>query len=486
MVPKQTEDFCPVGSLSFGSPVNKKTKAKHEPGKKKETHLMYTLTQFKTLASCVLVCFAFLPQMHAAPNAYGVPPPDGCYPGFTTAEGCNALANLTTGAGNTGIGWYSLFFAGSSSFSTGVGAGALVLNGGDSNTAVGAAALLLNTTGTENTAVGVDAMVYNGTGQFNNAFGGFALFSNTDGFSNNAVGDHALFESVHGAQNTAVGDLALANNDITGSGLGNFNTAVGSESLLANTNGDSNNAVGAYALSSNTTGVFNQAMGFDALGSNDTGAANVAIGDSALDSLHGVHSYNTVVGDQAGADLTAGDDNIYIGATAAAGHDVESGTIRIGDPLFVGACYIAGIANSTPNDGANVHVDANGRLTPSVSSARYKKDIKAMDKASESLLALKPVTFSYKNDAKAIQHYGLVAEEVAKVNADLVVVDDGGKPWSVRYDEVNAMLLNEFLKEHRKVEHLEKQVEKLTAGLQRVNDKLEMSKAAPQTVANSQ
>ena len=129
---------------------------------------MYTLTQFKTLASCVLVCFAFLPQMHAAPNAYGVPPPDGCYPGFTTAEGCNALANLTTGAGNTGIGWYSLFFAGSSSFSTGVGAGALVLNGGDSNTAVGAAALLLNSTGTENTAVGVDAMVYNGTGQFNN------------------------------------------------------------------------------------------------------------------------------------------------------------------------------------------------------------------------------------------------------------------------------------------------------------------------------
>ncbi len=440
MVPKQTEDFCPVGSLSFGSPVNKKTKAKHEPGKKKETHLMYTLTQFKTLASCVLVCFAFLPQMHAAPNAYGVPPPDGCYPGFTTAEGCNALANLTTGAGNTGIGWYSLFFAGSSSFSTGVGAGALVLNGGDSNTAVGAAALLLNTTGTENTAVGVDAMVYNGTGQFNNAFGGFALFSNTDGFSNNAVGDHALFESVHGAQNTAVGDLALANNDITGSGLGNFNTAVGAESLLANTNGDSNNAVGAYALSSNTTGVFNQAMGFD----------------------------------------------VYIGATAAAGHAVESGTIRIGDPLFVGACYIAGIANSTPNDGANVHVDANGRLTPSVSSARYKKDIKAMDKASESLLALKPVTFSYKNDAKAIQHYGLVAEEVAKVNGDLVVVDDGGKPWSVRYDEVNAMLLNEFLKEHRKVEHLEKQVEKLTAGLQRVNDKLEMSKAAPQTVANSQ
>src|SRR5260370_18722486 len=114
MVPKQTEDFCQVGSLSFGSPVNKKTKAKHEPGKKKETHLMYTLTQFKTLASCVLVCFAFLPQMHAAPNAYGVPPPDGCYPGFTTAEGCNTLANFTTGAVTTGVAVQYFLFVGRS------------------------------------------------------------------------------------------------------------------------------------------------------------------------------------------------------------------------------------------------------------------------------------------------------------------------------------------------------------------------------------
>ena len=461
---------------------------------------MYTLTQFKTLASCVLVCFAFLPQMHAAPNAYGVPPPDGCYPGFTTAEGCNALANLTTGAGNTGIGWYSLFFAGSSSFSTGVGAGALVLNGGDSNTAVGAAALLLNSTGTENTAVGVDAMVYNGTGQFNNAFGGFALFSNTDGFSNNAVGDHALFESVHGAQNTAVGDLALANNDITGSGLGNFNTAVGAESLLTNTNGDSNNAVGAYALTGNTIGLFNQAMGFSALSSNLVGSANIAIGDSALVNAGtgGPSSFNTAIGDLAGGNLTNGSDNIYIGATSG-GPAVESGAIRIGDPLFVSGCWIAGIfGNLTP--GVPVYINASGKLSTTPSSQRYKEDIKRMDKASEALFALNPVTFRYKKefDATGTPQFGLVAEEVAKVNPDLVYRDNEGKIYSVRYEAVNAMLLNEFIKEHRimekqqatmasqeaQIKWLTETVKQQATQIQKVSAQVEMIRPTPQVVEN--
>ena len=109
-----------------------------------------------------IVCIGLLPQMQAAPQV--VPPPDGGYPGFTTAEGCQALQNLTTGAGNTGVGWRSLFSAGASSFNTGVGAGTLVLNTADSNTAVGAAAMLLNTTGTENTAVGTAALVYNDSG----------------------------------------------------------------------------------------------------------------------------------------------------------------------------------------------------------------------------------------------------------------------------------------------------------------------------------
>src|SRR5437016_12948918 len=296
----------------FSEPVNKKPKQNMDREKRK-THLMYSLIRFKTLASCVLVCFAFLPQMHAAPNALPTPfpgtNPDGCYPGFTTAEVCNALAGLTSGAGNTGIGWYSLSFAAGSSFSTGVGAGSLVLNHADSNTAVGAAAMLLNTTGHENTAVGVDAMVYNDSGEFNGAVGGFALFNNTDGFSNNAMGDSALFENIHGAQNTAVGDLALANNDVSGNGLGNNNTAVGAQALVNNGDGSENTAVG-------------------------TGA-----GPNVIDGFN-----NTYLGDFVGS-LTGTPD--------------ESNTIRIGD-LSNGngagslACFIGGIFNNPQPVGGSV------------------------------------------------------------------------------------------------------------------------------------
>jgi hypothetical protein len=161
-------------------------------------------------------CFAVSPQIHAVS-----PPADGCYPGFTTAEGCNALDFLTTGAGNTGLGWYSLFFDTDGSFNTGVGAGTLVLNNAASNTAVGAAALLLNTTGTENTATGTDAMVFNDSGNNNTANGAFALFNNDSGSFNNAFGDHALFTNIGGSNNTAVGDLALENS------TGDYNTALG-------------------------------------------------------------------------------------------------------------------------------------------------------------------------------------------------------------------------------------------------------------------
>ena len=393
------------------------------------------------------------------PNAYAVnPPPDGCYPGFTTAEGCNALLNLTTGAGNTGVGWYSVFSDITGSFNTGIGAGTLALNNGDSNTATGAGALLLNTTGQRNTAMGTNALAYNGSifgADYNDAFGAFALFNNDQGFSNNAVGDSALFYNLEGTQNTAIGDLALANNDLTGSGEANYNTAVGAEALYNNIDGDSNNAIGVQALGSNTEGFFNQAMGFQALGSNVDGAVNVAIGDSALASnAHG--SLNTVIGWDAGLSVE-GDDNIYIGATSADGVTAESGTVRIGDPNFVVACYIAGIFGQTAASGSPVFIDANGKLGTLTSSARFKDDIKAMDKASESIFALKPVTFRYKKEIDGLgsAQFGLVAEDVEKVNPDLVVRDKEGKPYSVRYDQVNAMLLNEFLKEHRRVQKLE-------------------------------
>jgi uncharacterized coiled-coil protein SlyX len=181
-----------------------------------------------------------------------MPPPDGCYHGFTTAEGCDALNFLTTGVGNTGVAWRSLFSAQAASFNTGVGAGTLVLNQADANTGVGTAALLLNRFGGRNTAVGAAAMVFNdgrsdGNGSFNGAFGAFALNANEDGFSNNAMGDSALFRNIHGAQNTAVGDLALEVNDATGDGTANNNTAVGAASLNNSFNGSENTAVGAGA-----------------------------------------------------------------------------------------------------------------------------------------------------------------------------------------------------------------------------------------------
>ena len=152
--------------------------------------------------------------------------------------------------------------------------------------------------------------------------------------------------------------------------------------------------------------------------------------------------------------------------------------------------------------GTAVVVNGNGRLGVATSSARLKEDIKPMNKASEAILALKPVTFRYKEeiDPDRLQQFGLVAEEVEKINPDLVARDTKGKAYTVRYDQVNAMLLNEFLKEHRafleerrKVQKLEgslaqqqKQIRALTAGLQKVSAQLEARKALPGMAFNDQ
>jgi hypothetical protein len=493
---------------------------------------MYSLIQLKTFVSCgrdparslplgrgflliplILACLAFLPQMQATPAALPTPipgNPDGCYPGFTTAEGCKALFHLTTGAGNTAVGWYSLYQDTTGSYNTGLGGGTLVLNTADSNTATGAAALLLNIDSTQNCAYGTDALVYNGFGtglnaDFNDAFGAFALFNNTDGYTNNAVGNHALFENIHGAGNTAVGDLALQNNDSSGNAFGNINTAVGAQALLANDDGDSNNAVGYSALENVVDGNQNNAMGTFAL-VNSTGAANTAVGDSTF--MNGVTgNFNTIIGWHTGsATGVDGSDNIYIGATAGP-TGAENGSIRIGDPGFIAGTWIAGIFGATAPAGIPVVVSATGKLGTVVSSARFKDDIKPMDKASEAIFALNPVTFHYKKqlDANGTPQFGLVAEQVAKVNPDLVVSDRDGKPYTVRYEAVNAMLLNEFLKEHRTVQDLkvtaekqqatialqESQIKALTASLreqatqiQKVSAQVEMIKPAPQVVEN--
>jgi Chaperone of endosialidase len=334
---------------------------------------MNPLTQSKNttflplLIALVFVCFGLSPATRAV-----VPPPDGGYPGFNTAEGQKALFSLTTGVGNTAVGWYSLWSNTDGSFNTGVGAGTLLFNVGDQ-----------------------------------------------------------------------------------GTGEGVENTAVGAAALLSNTTGRDNTAVGTQALFNNTTGI-----------------GNIALGASA------------------GFFLNTGSNNIVIGN---AGSGAESDTIRIGSTHT--RAFIAGIRGATTaNAAVPVLIDTAGQLGTMSSSARFKNDIKPMDKVSDALLGLKPVTFHYKSDARETPQFGLIAEEVAKVNSDLVVRDKDGKPYSVRYDQVNAMLLNEFLKEHRKVQQLEatiarqqkafqatathqqKQIEALAAGLQKVSTRLEVSK----------
>jgi hypothetical protein len=400
----------------------------------------------------IVITFLFLGVL---PKIQAVSPaPDGCYLGFTTAEGCNALNFLTTGAGNTGVGWYSLYVDTTGSYNTGVGAGTLVLNNADSNTSVGAAALLLNTTGTENVAVGTDALVFNDSGGSNTAVGTFALFNNTAGL-NTAIGDRALFNNTTGDQNTAVGGAGCCGAALFSNISGRFNTAVGGGALSSNTDGNDNTAIGAGALQFNIDGDENVAVGLNAL-NNSTGSNNVALGNLA------------------GFAATTGSNNIYIGyqIEGAAGES--------------NACYIGSIFGQTNNLGVAVFIDANNKLGTLTSSKRFKEDIKPVGTASEALFELKPVTFHYKKeiDPAAKSQFGLVAEDVEKVNPNLVVLDKEGKPYSVRYDQVNALLLNEFLKEHRRVEQLEKQVEKLTAGLQRVSAQIEVSKPTTKVVVN--
>ncbi len=413
--------------------------------------------------SLSLMLFALLTYFAATLGVEAVvPAPDGGYPGSNTAEGQNALLSLTTGINNTAIGFQALYSDTAGMNNVATGAQALFTNtSGNSNTANGTQALYFNTTGGSNTATGLHALYRNTTGLGNTANGALALQANTTGNVNTADGNQALQRNTTGYSNTAIGNSALFSNTI-----GYGNEALGWHALYRNTRGNENKGIGGATLASNTTGSFNVALGNGALLRNTTGSSNIALGHNA------------------GDNLTIGSDNIDIGHVGFAG---ETNTIHIGTPGVQGFTFIAGISGAAVT-GAPVVVDSSGRLGVQVSSKRFKNAIKPMDRASEAILALKPVTFRYKKeiDPEGIPQFGLVAEDVAKVNPDLVVRDKEGEPYSVHYDQVNAMLLNEFLKEHRKVEQLEKQVAALTAGLQKVSAQLELSKPAPQTVKNTE
>jgi hypothetical protein len=355
------------------------------------------------------------------------------------------------------------------------------------NTAEGNGALFNLTSGHDNTANGNIALLANTTGSLNTATGSFALQKNTTGNDNTGLGFGTLF------QNTT----------------GSLNTATGVNALQHNTTGNENTANGLAALFNNTTGSFNTATGLQALVSNTTGKLNIALGESA------------------GQNLTTGSNNIDVGNPG--GVAGESNIIRIG--TVVAFTDKAGVAHPAHTDtfiagihgvavtGSAVTVNSNGQLGVAPSSARFKEAVKPMDKASEAILSLQPVTFRYKKDIDpdGIPQFGLVAEQVEKVNPDLVARDAEGKPYTVRYEAVNAMLLNEFLKEHRQVQELKSivarqeatiaqqqkdfkltaaqrqmEIKALTAGLKeqasqirKVSAQLEISKVASQVAANN-
>jgi len=455
------------------------------------SHIIYAAFALFTFA-----CFALLQNVQAV-----VPPPDGGYANQNTAEGKDALFNLTTGVENTAIGFRALYNISDALHNTAVGFQALANNEQSDNSGVGWHALFSNTWGYGNTAFGVDVMGLNNTGNFNTAAGFTALLHN-DADDNTAYGAQALYSNTTGDSNTATGSGALFSNID-----GNDNTAIGFQALYSNTSGGGNNAFGYQALLSNISGIRNLAVGSGALGSLTSGDSNVAVGNVAL--FQGVTvNFNTALGrralfrsqgDQnvglgffAGGNLSdGGTNNIYIGNAGPVPIGTESNTIRLGTqtativtapgPPFEShlmpahtATFIAGISGR-PVVGNTVVVNANGKLGTATSSERFKKDIKPMDKASEAVLALKPVTFRYKAaiDQDRIPQFGLIAEEVEKVNPDLVVRDTEGKPYTVRYDAVNAMLLNEFLKEHRKVQEQARDIQQQKATISELKNGME-------------
>jgi len=401
-----------------------------------------------------IVCFALSPQTRAVDPPHTPDPPP--LPISNTADGQLALAGVT-GIYNSAFGIYALLSNGAADFNTGIGAGVLLSNTANEQTAVGAGTLFSNTTGQENTGCGIFALFTNSTGQFNTAVGANSLLSNVDGSNNSALGEGALHSNIHASGNTAIGESALANNDSSGSNTASNNTAVGNRALETNIDGSGHTAVGFFALQnciappdfagntaigsealfSDTTGNFNTALGGSALKANASGSSNTAIGTGAL--LFSTGNGNTALGANAGNDVATANNVICIGNSGA---DVS------------GTTWISNVFGVTTQSGttAPVIVSDTGQLGTVASSERFKKDIATMEKASEAILALRPVTFHYKSDAKETPQFGLVAEEVAKVNPALVLPDKEGKPYTVRYDAVNAMLLNEFLKEHLAVQ----------------------------------
>jgi uncharacterized coiled-coil protein SlyX len=447
------------------------------PGRKGKYNMNQKLNLIRLILP-LLVCLGLAPMAQAVG-----PDTDGNVPPGNNGEGVGVLVNLTTGIWNTGTGFEALNQD----------------TAGQQNTATGLRALTNNISGGYNTGTGVYALFDNTFGFFNSATGAYSLAHNTEGDSNTANGYSALYFNTTGAVNTATGHAALYRNNI---GVGNV-------------------ANGFQALFNNTTGTFNTANGWNALHDNIAGIWNTANGAFALgDATSG--SFNVAVGVEAGQNVTSGDNNVFLGRTSGDNTTTASNVVCIGSGAdgenFSNRAYIPNIGLFDQPSGGGVEFVtvrlSDGKLGHSLSSRRGKEDIKPMNKASELIYKLKPVTFKYKpvdvdpNKGPEPQNldYGLIAEDVAEIDPKLAIRDGKGEIKSLRYMAIYNMMLNEFLKEHQKVEAqqatiaelkstvaqqqkgmdvLTAQLKVLAAQIQIVSTLLETSKPAPHVVLNT-
>jgi len=403
--------------------------------------------------------------------------------GANTAVGINALDSITTGIANTAVGFNAL---------------------GDT------------TTGTHNTAIGTSALANNSTGSFNMAIGTDALRDSTASF-NLAIGFRVGFLNTTGNHLTGIGAAALRNNTTASQ-----NTAIGSDALRENTVTEFNVAVGDSALTLfNGTTVndgANTALGSIALNALTSGQENVAVGRRALqNSTSG--SNNTAVGWRAGDGVLTGDGSTCLGSNTCTNNSSANNVVCIGrnsaGENFSNRAYIPNVGQFTQNfvlgsvEFVTVRL-SDGKLGHTVSSRRYKEDIKPMESASELIYKLKPVSFRYKKTPEYQGDnldYGLIAEDVAEIDPKLAIRDGKGQIESLRYLAIYNMMLNEFLKEHKKVEEqqasiadlkstvalqqkgmqvLTAQLKEQEAQIQKVSAQVEMSKPAAKVVNNNE
>ena len=452
------------------------------------------VSHFARIAACLAV-FALAPTGRASDTG-------SVLPSGNTADGADVLISLTSGVWNTGLGFRALYSDTSGGFNTAEGARALFTNTtGSYNTAMGMNTLSSNTSGVSSTAVGY-ATLQSNTASGNTAFGALAAQHNTTGSILSAFGYRALNSNTTGSSNNAFGWQALASNTTA-----NWNNAFGGDALAFNSTGILNNAFGDAALRGNTTGSRNSAFGDKALTSNN-GGDNTGIGTQAL--YHNTGGFdNTAIGLFALLENTTGNDNVAVGSNAGQNQTDGSGCVYVGASVHGQASEsnktrIRNIGSTPIVNGATVVVASTGGYGDAVlgynsSSRRYKQDIEPIAAGSNALFSLKPVSYRPKDRPADTKAYGLIAEEVAEINSDLVIYNPEGAPETVRYDSVNAMLLNEFLKEHRQLQRdraaiaelrstiaqQQKQLAAFGAQLEKVTARVEVTQSGKATVAKT-